>query len=330
MNEERDALLKRIYRLPAENFVDLALKIFNYQSEYNPVYKSFLKYLDVAPAEIKSIENIPCLPIQFFKTHQVKSGQWKAAQFFESSGTTGQTRSRHYLREEELYNKLAINNFETSYGPVENICFLALLPNYIDQGNSSLVYMVNEFIKHSKYPQSGFFLDNFHELTSQIQLNQNAEIPTILIGVSYALLDLANHIDFEFDNITIMETGGMKGKREEWSKDKLHAYLKKAYSVSAIHSEYGMTELLSQAYSKGDGIFQEGITMKIMIREISDPFENSKTSKSGVVNVIDLANLDTCSFIETEDLGVKLDDQHFRLLGRLDNADIRGCNLLVQ
>ncbi|MBT8221301.1 MAG: acyl transferase [Bacteroidia bacterium] len=329
MNEEREALIRRILRLPNESFEELAIDVFQFQYRNNPVYKSYLQALDRDIESIQRIKNIPCLPIEFFKTHSIQTQEWQPVRIFQSSGTTDFNRSRHFLREELLYNSLTVKSFEEVYGDINSYCFLALLPHYLEQGQSSLVHMVDHFISCSPYEQSGFYLHNLDDLSEQLIANRERKIPTVLIGVSYALIDLAEYADLDLEGCIVMETGGMKGKREEWDKSKLHDYLSDKFRVPQIHSEYGMTELLSQAYSKKDGIFRESSTMKLVIKEISDPFTEVETDKSGLISVIDLGNIDTCSFIETQDLGRKTDEAHFELMGRLDHADIRGCNLMV-
>jgi len=329
MNDQRAALIERIFRLPDDDFETLALDIFNYQSRYNDVYKSYLGYLNFDIERVKKIKDIPCLPIRYFKDRIIQTGTWEPIMCFESSGTTGSVTSKHLLRELDIYKSLSFKSFEDVYGLVNHWCFLALLPHYLERKSSSLVQMVKMFIDASDYPQSGFYLDNLEDLVLQIKDNQTAQIPTILIGVSFAFLDLVEMHDVDLKGIVVMETGGMKGRRAEWDKETLHRYLSKNLKVDKIHSEYGMTELLSQCYSKGDGVFKHSPTMHIVIKEMTDPFQESTLGKSGVVNVVDLGNIDTCSFIETQDLGIKLDDNHFKLQGRLDHSDIRGCNLMV-
>lgn len=329
MNDQRAALIDRIYSLPNEDFERLALDVFQYQGQHCSVYRSYLDYLKFDIFNVKNYCDIPCLPIRFFKSHSIQSGDWDPVMTFESSGTTGAVTSKHYLRELNVYKTLSFRAFEHIYGEVKDWCFLALLPHYLDRKSSSLVQMVKMFIDASKYDQSDFYLDNLDDLLVQIKVNQAAQIPTVLIGVSFALLDLVESYGVNLNGIVVMETGGMKGRRAEWDKDTLHRYLAEHLKVSKIHSEYGMTELLSQCYSKGDGIFRHSPSMRIIIKELADPFKESVLGKSGVVNVIDLGNIDTCCFIETEDLGIKMDEDHFKLHGRLDHSDIRGCNLMV-
>jgi phenylacetate-coenzyme A ligase PaaK-like adenylate-forming protein len=308
------------------------LDLFLQQYRYNPTYQQFVNLLNIAPERVNTIEKIPFLPIAAFKHHEIQTLSWHAETVFQSSGTTDNTqRSRHLLRSRINYQQNALKGFESVYGAVENYCFLALLPNYLSQGNSSLVFMVNHFIEKSKYAESGFFLYDFERLDATLRHCELNNIPTFLIGVSYALLDFAESYGRSLlDNIQIMETGGMKGRRRELPKMALHQELKQAFGKTQIHSEYGMTELLSQAYAPKDGIFQPSPSLKVLIRDSSDPLQYLPNGKTGCINLIDLANKDTCAFIATDDLGRLYDNGQFEVLGRLDAAEIRGCNLLVE
>jgi hypothetical protein len=330
------------------NFEPLALEIFRFQAEQNPIYKAFLKNLGIRPAKISHLEKIPCLPISFFKSHAVISGKINIEHTFESSGTTGSINSKHYISDLPFYEYLSLKTFELRYSPITEYHVLALLPSYLERNNSSLVYMAQSFIYKSFSEESGFFLDNLKELAGRLNyiLNDKTDNRKVLLfGVTFALLDLieSNSFNFKYPHrLVIMETGGMKGKRKEMLREEVQDRLKRAFSVSEVHSEYGMTELLSQAYSKGEGWFKNSATMKVLIREVNDPFTylpsfeiGSKTSskrkhrKTGGINVIDLANIDSCSFIETQDLGNFSEDyQSFKVLGRFDNSDVRGCNLM--
>jgi len=321
--------IQDLFDVDEQTFTSKTLAIFQYQAENNPVYRNFLHYLDKSVSSIKTIEEIPFLPISLFKQQQILNVGCKNDFYFESSGTGNMERSKHYVPDLALYEKSFLTAFSQFYGQVENVCIAALLPSYLERKNASLVYMCNALIKQSKHVDSGFFLHDLDQLKSLIIKNEAAEIKTLLIGVSFALLDLAEQFNFPLKHTIIMETGGMKGKREEITRAELHTILKQAFQIKSIHSEYGMTELLSQAYSKGDGIFKTPAWMKIFIRDTEDPLTLLPTGKTGCINVIDLANIYTCSFIATQDLGKIHQDGTFEVLGRFDNSDIRGCNLLV-
>lgn len=312
-----------------EQFNAVALEVFRYQFENNRVYRSFCDLLYKHPSEVKKIEDIPFLPIQFFKTHKIISSQKEPLQVFESSGTTGSINSKHYVTDLELYKQSFRQGFKHFYDNIEDYTVLALLPSYLERNNSSLVYMVNDLIKKSNNPNSGFYLNNLDKLKDKLLNLESEGKKTLLIGVSFALLDLIELHKFNLNHTIIMETGGMKGKRKEMIKTELHATLKQGFGVESIHSEYGMTELLSQGYSSGKGIFNTVPWMKILTRSTTDPFEILKTGKSGGINVIDLANINSCSFIATQDLGKTSNNGTFEILGRFDQADIRGCNLMV-
>lgn len=318
-------------------FEELALDVFRFQAFKNVIYKQYLNGLSIDPDKVKKIEEIPFLPIEFFKTHVVKTdfGE-KEVIVFSSSGTTGSIQSKHYVKDISVYEKNYLKGFESAYGNIKDYCILALLPSYLERDGSSLIYMVEDLIKKTKHTASGFYLNNYDELISKINLLEARGQKTILIGVTYALLDLSDQFPLykggkgDLTNVTVMETGGMKGKRKEMIREELHTALCKGFGVNKIHSEYGMTELLSQAYSKGDGIFNCPHWMKILIRDTNDPFSILPANKTGGINVIDLANINSCSFIATQDLGKIHSDDSFEVLGRFDNSDIRGCNLLVE
>jgi len=281
------------------------------------------------PTEINEINKIPFLPISFFKTKKILSTD-NFEKIFYSSGTTTNSRSKHFISSLKLYRKSFINNFKLNYSDITQYTILALLPNYYDNKDSSLIYMIEKLIKLSKSKESGFFLDDYISLSKKlIELDTKKERKTILIGVPYALLDMIDFNQFQLNNTIIMETGGMKGKRKEMVRTELHEKLKRGFGVSKIHSEYGMTELLSQAYSKGDGVFKTPSWMKVIIRDINDAQNLDFNKKSGAINIIDFANYNSCSFIATDDIGKHINDDEFELIGRLDNSDIRGCNLLV-
>ncbi|GJM32944.1 MAG: acyltransferase [Saprospiraceae bacterium] len=326
---ERAQLMDLISQLPETDFEALTLAVFRYQARYNPLYREYLKLLRVSPTQVLSIPQIPFLPIAFFKNHSIKSGNWSTETEFSSSGTTGASTSVHHVRNTDWYRKIARKAFQTTYGNLNRYCVLALLPAYLERQGSSLVFMVDDFIRHSAYHQSGFFLDDLEEMLAIIGRCRSEAIPVLLIGVSFALWELAEKYPQDLSGVTIMETGGMKGRRREITRTELHEILKKAFAVPHIHSEYGMTELFSQAYAPRDGKFIPAPTMKVLTREITDPLSISQPGKTGVINMIDMANLDTISFIATDDLGKVYPDGTFEVLGRLDASDIRGCNLMV-
>ena len=311
-----------------DDFTRIAIDIFNFQSEYNPVYKQFLKHLNFTPASVKTLMDIPFMPITFFKNHQVVSAPPPFEALFMSSGTTGMQRSRHYVKNLKLYEESFVKTFELFYGPVNNYTILALLPSYVEQGHSSLVYMVDYLIKASGQNYSGFYL-NDEQFPDILTLADQQQANVLLIGVSYALLDLVSKHQFQLKSTIVMETGGMKGRRKEMLREELHQYLTKGFGVDQIHSEYGMTELLSQSYSKGNGIFRSPPWQKILIRDTEDPLSYLPQGKTGGISVIDLANYHSCAFIATQDLGRHIDNEHFEILGRFDQSDVRGCNLLI-
>ncbi len=320
-----------IFNINSESrFVELALKIFNYQYQNNIIYQQWVNFLNVKPAEVKILTQIPFLPIEFFKNNKVISSNLNSETVvFTSSSTTSQTPSQHFVNNITMYENSFLKGFRMFYGNPENYCILALLPNYLERKNSSLVYMFNKLIKESKHADSGFFRNNTNDLIVVIERLKLTNQKVILAGVSYALMDLADKIKLN-QNFIVMETGGMKGKRKEILKEELHNYLKKGFEINNIHSEYGMTELLSQAYSKGTGKFECPPWMRILIREITDPLNIRADNKSGGLNIIDLANVYSCSFIATKDLGKLNEHNQLELLGRYDNSDVRGCNLMME
>ena len=310
-------------------FKKQCLDIYNFQYENNMVYQNYCNMICEDPTDVNEINKIPFLPISFFKTKKILSTD-NFEKVFYSSGTTTNSRSKHFISSLKLYQKSFINNFKLNYSDITQYTILALLPNYYDNKDSSLIYMIEKLIKLSKSKESGFFLDDYINLSKKlIELDAKKERKTILIGVPYALLDMIDFNQFQLNNTIIMETGGMKGRRKEMVRTELHEKLKRGFGVSEIHSEYGMTELLSQAYSKGDGIFKTPSWMKVIIRDINDAQNLDFNKKSGAINIIDLANYNSCSFIATDDMGKHVNDDEFELIGRVDNSDIRGCNLLV-
>jgi hypothetical protein len=319
-----------IFNLHNSNeFEKMALEIFQFQAKNNVVYGEFLNHLHIDIHSIKKIEEIPFLPIQFFKSHQVLSSNETIQSLFLSSGTTGNEQSKHFVTDLSIYEKSFTKGFEHFYGAIEDFTVLALLPSYLERDGSSLIYMVNDFIRKSKNEKSGFYLNNLEELSQNlIELDKKNE-KILLIGVSFALLDLVEKHKFQLKNTVVMETGGMKGRRKELIREELHQILREGFGVENIHSEYGMTELLSQAYSKGNGIFECPPWMKILTRDTEDALTVLSEGKSGGINIIDLANINSCSFIATQDLGKTYPNGTFEVLGRFDNSDIRGCNLMV-
>ena len=312
-----------------EDFKQAALTVFKHQFKNNRVYRSFCDLLYVHPSDVKKIEQIPFLPIQFFKTREVLSSADEIKEMFTSSGTTGSVTSKHLVTDLSWYEESYLKGFQHFYGNIEDYVVLALLPSYLERKGSSLVYMVDDLIKKSKNSESGFFLNNEEELAPKLEeLDKNGQ-KTLLIGVSFALLDLIEKYQFNLKNTIIMETGGMKGRRKELVRYELHKLLSKGFGVDEIHSEYGMTELLSQGYSNGNGIFNCPSWMKILTRDTEDALTINPSGKSGGINVIDLANYNSCSFIATQDLGKVHQNGSFEIIGRFDNSDIRGCNLMV-
>ena len=312
-----------------KQFEKMALKVFRFQYENNLVYQEFCDFLKVDKQSVKSLEQIPFLPIQFFKSHDVVANTDDIQETFTSSGTTGMITSKHLVTDVSLYEQSYRNAFSEFYGNIEDYAVLALLPSYLERSGSSLIYMVKDLIELSNNENSGFYLHNYDELIAKLVELDNAGQNVILIGVTYALLDLVEKQNFQLKNTIIMETGGMKGKRKEMIREELHEILCTSFRVQNIHSEYGMTELLSQAYSLGNGIFECPAWMQILIRDTDDAMTYVNNGKTGGINVIDLANINSCSFIATQDLGKKYPNNSFEVLGRFDNSDIRGCNLMV-
>ncbi|MBK9671705.1 MAG: acyl transferase [Bacteroidetes bacterium] len=323
-------LREQIFSISNEaSFEACTLAVFHYQYAHCEVYRNFVNALNVSPDKVHSSKEIPFLPISFFKTHYIVSGNAAPEIVFSSSGTTGNTTSLHNVVQTSLYKESYQRTFELFYGYPKDYCILALLPAYSERSGSSLIYMVDDLLKQSNHPQSGYYLHADDKLKhTLIELSAKGQ-KTLLLGVSYALLDFAEKYTLQLNNCIVMETGGMKGRRKEIIRKHLHETLTKSFGVNQVHSEYGMTELLSQAYSKGEGIFMCPPWMRVEAREIDDPLSPVLTQKTGGLNVIDLANLNSCSFISTQDLGRVFNDNSFEVLGRFDNSDIRGCNLLL-
>jgi phenylacetate-coenzyme A ligase PaaK-like adenylate-forming protein len=338
----------KIFSVNENGFETTALEVFRFQYENNPIYRHYAEALHIDPAAVNSLAKIPFLPIDFFKSHRVQTSGFEPEAIFESSGTTGSVNSRHLVKDLSLYEESFTRGFELFYGSEKEYCILALLPSYLERKarlltescgsenkDSSLVYMVDRLIGLSGHPESGFYLHEYDKLFDVLNELEKQKQKTLLFGVTFALLDFAEKFSFPLKNTTIMETGGMKGRKEEMVRDEIHHILKRAFHVSSIHSEYGMTELLSQAYSKGDGIFYCPPWMKVLVRDEGDPFElrmpwtGKMASGSGAINVIDLANIHSCGFIATDDLGKMHPNGSFEVLGRMDNSDLRGCGLMT-
>ncbi len=312
-----------------QQFADTALEVFRHQAQNCAIYREFITNLCIDPLSVTSIKDIPFLPISFFKSHDVVTNTDTVQATFTSSGTTGMINSKHPVTDVSWYEESFRRAFELFYGNIKSYCILALLPSYLEREGSSLIYMAEDMVRQSKNPDSGFYLYNHEELLQQLKKLRKAGTPTMLIGVTFALLDFVEHYQLDFPELIVMETGGMKGRRKEIIRQELHQTLCKGFGVKSIHSEYGMTELLSQAYSKGDGIFNYPPWMKIITRDTNDPMTELGINQTGGINVIDLANINSCSFIATQDLGRIYGNGSFEVLGRFDNSDIRGCNLLI-
>ena len=310
-----------------EQFEKTALEMFNYQINHNPIYRSYAKYILKKGSPV-SIYEIPFLPISFFKNEQIICKSRAVQKVFLSSGTKGQ-KSKHLISDITIYEKSYLQTFNLFYGDIKKYCVLSLLPNYRKNDSSSLIYMIDDLIEKSEHKSSGYYLDNYEKLTYMLSELEKKNEKAILFGVSHALLDLAEKFPQKLNNTIIIETGGTKGSMKEIIKQELHEKLKKAFSLIEVHSEYGMTELLSQSYSKGNGIFKSPPWKKILIRDINDPLSIIGNNKTGGINIIDLANIYSCPFIATQDLGKAFENQTFSILGRYDNADVRGCNLLI-
>ncbi|HLI93730.1 MAG TPA: hypothetical protein VKU83_08980 [Puia sp.] len=317
-----------LFTLAEREFVPRALDIFRFQYAQNPLYRDFVRSLGAGPESVGRIEDIPFLPVGFFKSYSVRTGEFLPEITFESSGTTGQTQSRHPVKDLDVYKASYRSGFSAFYGPVQDWCVIGLLPAYLERSHSSLVFMVDDLIRLSAHPDSGFYLYD-HERLRDVLLRLEAEgQKTLLIGVSFALLDFAEHHQLELHHTIVMETGGMKGRRREVTREELHAVLRARLGVPGVHAEYGMTELLSQAYSSGGGLFRCPPWMKVLVRSEDDPLEVTAAG-NGLVNVIDLANIWSCAFLATDDIGRIHPDGRFEILGRADNSDVRGCSLML-
>ena len=320
--------IDKIFRLQASSFEETALQIFQFQYASNRLYAQYADAVGRHPGNVAALTDIPFLPIGFFKSHKLVSGNFIPEAVFESSGTTQTINSRHFVKSLALYRQSFLQAFTSYYGPVSDYCILALLPSYLERQHSSLVVMADELIKQSHHPKSGFYLYEHEKLRNTLLELEKQQQKTLLLGVTFALLDFAETAHLQLQHTIIMETGGMKGRREEWTRARVHQLLTEKLGVATIHSEYGMTELLSQAYSPGNGIFTCPPWMKIVLREEDDPF-NTGFYGNGIINVIDLANVYSCSFIATDDAGRLYPDNSFEVIGRTDNADLRGCSLMT-
>lgn len=344
----------KVFSVTEGEFKFLALEIFHFQYQHNLVYRDYVKALKTDLKTVNSIEKIPFLPVSFFKTHEIKTGNFSAEIIFESSATTGSVISSHHVKDAGIYRKSFLDSFKKSYGKVKDTCIIGLLPSYLERDSSSLVFMVNEFIKLSDHPKSGFYLHDFEKLKEVLEELETKKQKTILLGVTFGLLDFAERFQIPLHHTIVMETGGMKGRRKELTRIEVHEKLKKAFSKTDIHAEYGMTELLSQAYSKGDGLFNCPPWMKVLVRDDEDPLtvkpgvispesgvqrndpaiqlqtpDSRLSTLTGALNIIDLANIYSCSFIATDDVGKIYPDGSFEVLGRMDGSDLRGCSLML-
>jgi hypothetical protein len=322
-----------LYDVNDRSFDEIALKLFHFQAKLNPVYSEYIHHLGIKPAAVDHPDRIPYLPVSFFRTHEVKTGDWPSQMVFTSSGTTGSVSSRHAVHNLRFYLDNAARSFSVFYGDVYGFVMLALLPSYVERGGSSLIAMLEDFIARGKATESGFYHNNHKGLSEALDVLKNSATgagKVMLWGVTYALLDLAEERELDLSNCIIIETGGMKGKRKEITRQELHDYLGRRFHSASIHSEYGMTELMSQAYSTGNGLFRCPPWMRVTLRDPEDPRDVGRARERGGINIIDLANIRSCAFIETQDLGRMAQNGSFEVLGRMDNSDVRGCNLLVE
>ncbi len=328
--EELKEWPKRLFALDDAGFEVLALEVFRYQAKYNPVYAEYIGHHKVEVSKVQQLHQIPFLPIELFKSHKVVTGIGEPELIFESSRTTGQIPSKHFVLDASIYNRIYLEGFKRAYGLIEGHCILALLPSYLERGNSSLVNMAQGLMAASNHTDNGFYLDNLAELQQAIKRQIEKQTPTLLLGVSFALLDLADEYPMPLKHIKMLETGGMKGRRRELLREELHAVLKDAFQLPHIYSEYGMTELLSQAYTDGSEWFNPPTWMRALTRDAYDPLDTFDKPASGALNIIDLGNIHSCCFIATSDLTtINHDSKRFKVLGRMDLSETRGCNLMV-
>lgn len=326
-----DTFKDTLFERAAADFNSVALELFRYQAVHCKPYATFLEALKIQPEKITDWKSIPCLPIQAFKNHEVKTGEFLPEITYTSSGTTGASTSRHFVKENQWYHRVFHEAFKMAYGDASEFRWLCLLPSYLEREGSSLIEMADSFIRESRYPESQFYLHNHDELRDVLHRESTHEIPTILLGVSFALLDFIEESPIQLPSSTfLMETGGMKGRRVEMIRSELHQILKSGSGLHHIHSEYGMTEMMSQAYSKGEGIYEAPPWVRIGLRDPADPLSPVRFGKTGGMNIIDLANVDSCAFLATQDLGRTENGTTFEVLGRFDDSDVRGCNLMLQ
>ena len=323
-----ESFVPDLYPLNDHAFNEIALRMFRFQATDNPIYKEYLTYIGVASEGVTAVSQIPFLPITLFKSHAIITGHWRPEATYASSGTSGQPVSRHMIPSRDFYYRHCQRIFEDSYGPLSQFHVFCLLPSYLERTGSSLVAMASHFIAESHSPLSGFFLNDLERLVTQLEAIKD-DRQVLLLGVTFALVQLAEQYDMDLHRCIVMETGGMKGRRPEITREELHEILKKSFNIQKVHSEYGMTELLSQSYSAGDGLFRCPASMRVVMKEVNDPF-SAEIRVAGIINVIDLANAHSCAFIETQDLGRMNQRGHFEVLGRIDASDARGCNLLVE
>jgi hypothetical protein len=322
------AFVNNLFELGSGQFTAAAHDAFRFQYRENEAYRSFCNALRIKTEDVPVKQQIPFLPISLFKTHKITTTLFEPQVIFESSGTSQTVQSRHYIKDLDVYENSFLHGFARQYGSPENWCIIGLLPSYLERGHSSLVYMVKVLMNESQHPNNGFYLHNYDQLFQTLRLLETNGQNTMIFGVTYALLDFAEKYQLQCYNTTIVETGGMKGRREELTREEVHEKLKRSFGLQQIHSEYGMTELLSQAYSKGDGIFRCPPWMKVLVRDEDDPL-HVQVKGRGAINIIDLANIYSCCFIATDDVGEVYEDGSFKILGRMDNSDIRGCSLLA-
>lgn len=328
MCDEIHEFKSKLLNTQSIDFEQFALQLFDFQAQHCQIYKKFISHLEIDPLKVSTLEEVPFMPISFFKGHKITSTTGQHSHVFESSGTTGTTTSKHYVYDQSFYLDVTQKGFEALYGDIKDYCVLGLLPSYLERSNSSLVAMVDHFIKLSQHSESGFYLDNFDALSETLKSLDQRNQKTLLLGVTFGLLDFASTYPKKLKNISIMETGGMKGRREELTRHDVHLELKTAFGQEEIHSEYGMTELFSQAYAPKSGVFQPSYSMKVLCRDLQDPL-NTKPYGRGGLNIVDLANIESCAFIATEDQGKVYENGSFEVLGRIDHTDVRGCNLMV-
>lgn len=318
-----------ILKKSKQDFEAFAMDLYQYQAAQNPLYRAYHSALKLEPSQVQTIDQIPFLPISFFKNHQILCGANPTYEYyFESSGTSGMLQSKHFITDTALYTTLALHAFEAIMGNLKEWTLLALLPSYLERGHSSLVFMAQKMMEHSQAADNGFYLDNYEALHQKIIKLQAQQKKVLLLGVTFALLDFAEQYPYDYSKIVVMETGGMKGRKKELTRAEVHQYLQAQWHLEQVHSEYGMTELLSQAYAQKEGLFTPSLTMRVLVRDIHDPL-TTMFNGQGALNIIDLANIHSCAFIATEDIGHVYPNGTFEVLGRMDHTALRGCSLLA-